>query len=153
MKAFKLSLLSEMASQLKPHFKEVSISMNHGRTVFPFVKGTEYEMSLETPDEVLVVTAKSAASLAAPASAGERWSSIDDIGSDETEKKDITVLFEPGAQSFAHEIEQFLGYNQKYGDGWLTALKVKILGNWTAKKVRVQLIDLGLVPGNYCQLD
>lgn len=152
MKAFKLTLFSELSKLLKPYFKEVGITLNLGRTVFPFVKGTEYEMSLETPDEVLVVT-KSTTSQAAPTSTEERWSSIDDIGSYEQEKKDITLLLEPGAQAFAHEIEQFLGYNQNYGNGWLTALKVKILGNWTTKKVRVQLIDLGLVPGNYCQLD
>lgn len=152
MKTFKLTVLSELTMQLKPHFKEVDIGINHGRTIFPFVKGTEYEMSLESPDEVLVITNKKFQSPTSDSNA-ERWSSIDENGCDEAEKKEITLLLEPGAQSFAHEIEQFLGFNQKYGDGWLTALKVKILGNWKLKKVRIQLIDLGLIPGNYCQLD
>lgn len=141
-----------MNATFQEKLPNADIEFSYGKTIFPFVKGTEYEMSLESPDELFVITPKANTPVAL-APKGARWTSIDEVsGSDFTDKKDISISLEPPIDSFAHEIEQFLGYNKNYGDGWLTAFKLRLLGNWETNKIRVQLVDLGLVPGNYCQI-
>lgn len=150
---FKLTLLAFLNATLQDKLPNLDLEVSYGKTIFPFVKGTEYEMSLESPDELFVISTKAGKPLAPKEKSKERWSSIDEIGEPETmSKKDVSIILEPPVDNFVHEVDQFLGYNKNYGDGWLTALKLKILGNWESKKIRVQLVDLGLVPGNYCQI-
>ncbi|KAJ3320177.1 hypothetical protein HDV06_005654 [Boothiomyces sp. JEL0866] len=129
---------------------DMAVKIYRARTIFPFVKGTEYEMSLESPEELLIV------SIDKPEppkeEKKERWSSIDDLEEKKSvPQKSVSIKMDPPAEAFHKEIEQFLGYNKNYGDGWLTALKVKIYGNWTLGVSLVVLKDLGLVPGNYIE--
>ena len=106
-------------------------------------------MSLQTPDDLLVV--KIGPSQAPEMPEGGKWSSIDDLADESVEKKEVAITFDPPLDSFVKEIYQFMEYNKNYGDGWLTALKVKIVGSWTKKVATVHLADIGLIPGNYCE--
>ena len=147
------SVLTEIVKIFQPKFNDDVFSLIRMKTIFPFVKGTEYEMSLETMDELLIVKLVSKSEKEPTEDrVKERWSSIDEVANNEpAAKKAINIAIDPPLESFAKEIHQFLGYNKNYGDGWLTALKVKIVGNWTNEKASLQLVDLGLVPGNYCE--
>ncbi|KAJ3305305.1 hypothetical protein HDV03_001598 [Kappamyces sp. JEL0829] len=120
--------------------------ISHAKTVFPFVKGTEYEMSLEASDGILLVTVAESTSDPSAGLGNERWSSIDEMS---VPNQELQVLLDPSIDVFEKEIEQFIGYNKNYGDGWSTALKVKIFGNWDKQLIKVILIDIGLIPSNY----
>ena len=126
------------------YFKKASkIRISHAKTVFPFVKGTEYEMSLEASEELFLV---SLSSNEIAEQVKERWASIDERDSTQSE---TTIILDPPVETFEKEIEKFVAYNKTYGDGWSTALKVKIFGNWESRQIRVILIDIGLIPSNY----
>ncbi|KAJ3186205.1 hypothetical protein HDU85_007645 [Gaertneriomyces sp. JEL0708] len=126
----------------------------------------------------------------------ERWASIDEIEKDaETRTSDIqsaklstdslsqgasavTLHSDPSAQDLAGQLTQLLDYAEVYGEGWVTALRIKCKGRlsgdavgdettstgngspgvktderFSAKKgkVRIKLVDMGLIPGNYIE--
>jgi hypothetical protein len=118
--------------------------------VFPFVKGTEYEMSLESSDELIIVQRKVEEVKSDSSDTKERWSSIDELTAS-APPKSIELSLEPPLEEFSKQVLQFLGFNKNYGDGWLTALKVKVYGSWATGTGKVILKDLGLVPGNYVE--
>ncbi|KAJ3271430.1 hypothetical protein HDV01_006636 [Terramyces sp. JEL0728] len=146
------TLIPKITKQLQAMVTQpdLAVKVYRARTIFPFVKGTDYEMSLESPEELLIVSIDKPK--APKEETKERWSSIDDLEEKKpVAQKSVNLKMEPPAESFYKEIEQFLGYNKNYGDGWLTALKVKIYGNWTLGVSLVVMKDLGLVPGNYIE--
>ncbi|KAI8895161.1 hypothetical protein BC833DRAFT_623282 [Globomyces pollinis-pini] len=148
---FKYSVLHQLHGLFKEKLKLDVLEFYRAKTVFPFVKGTDYEMTLESSDELLVFS--TIKSIEPPKDMNSRWSSIDDLGSSKKPKdlKKVLLEFEPPLDDFCKEIIQFLGYNKNYGDGWLTALKVRVFGSWKTGKAIVKLKDLGLVPGNYIE--
>ena len=119
------------------------------KTIFPFVKGTDYEMSLDSGDELLIIDFKKEEMSQTPIQ--ERWSSIDGMPSDNEERKQLNISLDPPVEPFCGDIKQFLGFNKKYGDGWVTALKIRVYGNWTKQSAKIVLRDIGLVPGNYIE--
>ena len=125
-------------------------SFTRVKTIFPFVKGTDYEMSLESGDELLIIDFNQKDMPDTPIQ--ERWSSIDGIPEEgEDEPAVLTLTVDPPVDPFCGDIKQFLGFNKKYGDGWVTALKIRVYGNWTTKAAKIVLRDIGLVPGNYIE--
>lgn len=130
------------------------------RVVFPFVKGMEYEMALEMSEELLIVeldnviktTPNSDPGLELNSEQKERWSSIDDsLDTAADTSISVKIDLEPILGDFYKEIKVFLECNRKYGDGWKTALKVKIKGEDSTgvRLVKLEMVDIGLVPKSY----
>lgn len=123
------------------------------RTIFPFVKGTECEMSLESADEIIVLETIE------PEKSGDssktdqnvRWSSIDSNGIN-TQRRSLQLTLDPSAEVYVKEMQQFLNYNNNYGDGWVTAIKIKVYGSWEKDTAKFILKDIGLIPANYIEL-
>lgn len=126
-----------------------SFSLIRAQTVFPFVKGTEYEMSLEAQDELLLLDHKQEEKKPEPLY--ERCASIDEFVTDQVPKRELKLSLEPDVEEFVQQLVQFLKFNKKYGDGWSTALKVKVYGSWSSASAKIILKDLGLVPRNYVE--
>lgn len=135
-----------------------NVSLYRVRTVFPFVRGTDYEMSLESNEEVLVFSTSKKDNAddgdESPTTKLQgRWSSIDDFA--ETDERVLSTVehmkWEPDAETFANQIHQFLGFNKKYGDGWITAMKIKVAAGSETRVVKVWLKDIGLAPQNYTE--
>ena len=123
------------------------------KTIFPFVKGTDYEMSLESGDELLIIDFKMESLKETPIQDQERWSSIDGMPGENLneDQKQLALTLDPPLEPFCGDIKQFLGFNKKYGDGWVTALKIRVYGNWKTQSAKIVLRDIGLVPGNYIE--
>ncbi|KAI9202336.1 uncharacterized protein BJ171DRAFT_183228 [Polychytrium aggregatum] len=109
----------------------------------------------------------------------DRWASVDDldesgmgalvdsgnsvdsqhnilVSSDPSGDSDIQALFpfkevefEPEASVIGTKLREFVGYQKAYGEGWLTGVKLTIRGSQA--RVKIRLLDLGLIPGNYVQ--
>jgi hypothetical protein len=115
------------------------------RTVFPFQKAAESEMSLESDEQVIVLEETP------PKQSTERWSSIDELSSTAPVISSITKLsLEPSETEFRYHCVSFAEFLKKYGDGWRLALKIKVYGT-DSGHVKVQLRDLGIVPSNYIE--
>ncbi|KAI8816830.1 uncharacterized protein EV422DRAFT_607308 [Fimicolochytrium jonesii] len=85
----------------------------------------------------------------------------------------VTLQSDPPISEFAMQLNQLLDYAGVYGTGWETALRVKCRGNIPAAaesakseesdstkqaaqqkgkgKLKIRLVDMGLVPGNYIE--
>ena len=73
------SVLTEIVKIFQPKFNDDVFSLIRMKTIFPFVKGTEYEMSLETMDELLIVKLVSKSEKEPTEDrVKERWSSMVD---------------------------------------------------------------------------
>ncbi|KAJ3373756.1 hypothetical protein HDU91_004292 [Kappamyces sp. JEL0680] len=89
-----LRVIPQICSFFQSHRKDKSaaIGISHAKTVFPFVKGTEYEMSLEASDGILLVTVAESTSDPSAGLGNERWSSIDEMS---VPNQELQILLDP----------------------------------------------------------
>jgi len=105
----------------------------------------------------------------------DRIGSIDDLNTDEEEEDDpITVLsklydfphpvdVEIRPQGFYYDLLQYIESSSDYGNGWVLGIKAKIrcrrrfknkkrLRKKRAIKMKLRIIDIGLIPENYVEV-
>jgi hypothetical protein len=60
----------------------------------------------------------------------------------------VKVYLDPEPETFATQVREFVEYQKGYGTGWVTAVRLSVMGD---KRYRIALRNLGLVPSSYVQ--
>ncbi|KAJ1339346.1 hypothetical protein BSLG_006047 [Batrachochytrium salamandrivorans] len=155
------------------------LKVHRMHAVFPFVKATEYEMSMESGDELIIIS-KHAGDVK-PHTDDEcdetkdsnkkvisgRWTSIDELEDVDTllgarssststtpskylTRENMTITYSPAVDELSPKY-RILDYNQ-LGAGWLTGLKLRVYGKWEDPTPAIESRKLSS-PSNYVELD